>query len=496
MRGAAAAAAVIALAAAGPAAARPTHGAAGAGDRLFPRLGNGGYDVRHYTLSLDYRTRASVQVVPGVVTIRAVSTQALSRFDLDFSGRSVSAVAVDGRRVKFRRRASELVITPRRPIGDHRRFTVRVVYASGPVRIPQRDAGNFNKISSKAWLATRSGSITAAQPAGAHRIFPCDDVPSDPATYTIRARTPAGSTFVANGERTRRRTAGGRTRWTYQERAPMASELIQLAFGRLSVRTRRAEGGVRLRDVAPTRLIHSLEPALARVRGQLAFMVAKVGRFPFAVYGSLFADADFPFALEDQTLSLFPTVLFQHVGGRFGDPRYYGPIMVHELAHQWYGDDVMPARWSDVWLNEGHATWYEWEYAQAQGDASFYLGATFEQRMRAAYSRGDGMRAAFGPVAVPKHGADNVGELFSPNVYEGGALVLFALRQEVGDPTFREIEREWPRRFGGRPASTSDFIALASSVAHRDLTAFLDAWLYGTHTPPMPGHPDWTVAPK
>lgn len=170
--------------------------------------------------------------------------------------------------------------------------------------------------------------------------------------------------------------------------------------------------------------------------------------------------------------------------------------MVHELAHQWYGDDVMPARWADVWLNEGHATWYEWEYAQERGDPAFYLeGGSFESQVRAAYARGDQRRAAFGPVAAPIHGADDIANMFSPNVYEGGALVLYALRQVVGDPTFRAIEREWPRRFGGGPATTADFIAFASRIAHRNLTAFLTSWLYDTTTPPMPGHPEWTVDP-
>src|SRR3954452_21732904 len=85
--------------------------------------------------------------------------------------------------------------------------------------------------------------------------------------------------------------------------------------------------------------------------------------------------------------------------------------------------------------------------------------------------------------------------MFSPNIYDGGALVLYALRQVVGDPAFRAIERRWVQRFEGRPATTADFIALASQVSHRDLRAFLTDWLYGTKTPPMPGHPDWTVDP-
>jgi aminopeptidase N len=154
----------------------------------------------------------------------------------------------------------------------------------------------------------------------------------------------------------------------------------------------------------------------------------------------------------------------------------------------------MPAKWSDVWLNEGHATWYEWESAQDAGNFG-YLGGTFEERMRATYAQGDQWRALWGPVAAPSHGADDVAQMFSPNIYDGGALVLYALRQVVGDPAFRAIERAWVSRFEGQPASTADFIALASQISHRDLRAFLTSWLYGTKTPPMPGHPDWTVTP-
>ena len=100
------------------------------------------------------------------------------------------------------REGEELVVVPAAPILDHRLFTVVVDYTSGPRAIDPADAGDLNKVLSIAWFATPSGSITAAQPSFAHRIFPSNDVPSDTATYTIRAVTPAGSTFVANGERT------------------------------------------------------------------------------------------------------------------------------------------------------------------------------------------------------------------------------------------------------------------------------------------------------
>jgi aminopeptidase N len=252
-----------------------------------------------------------------------------------------------------------------------------------------------------------------------------------------------------------------------------------------------------MRDVVPTSLVSTLEPALLRAADHLNFMTNLVGAYPFRTYGSFISDATFPFALEDQTISLYPVAWFvpSATVPYYGDPRFYEAIMVHELAHQWFGDSVAPERWSDVWLNEGHATWYEWAWAVASGNDRWYLGGTLEQRMHFTYTQGDIWRALWGPVAMPSHGADDVAQMFSGNIYDGGALVLFALHEEVGDATFKAIERAWVTRYRFSSASTEDFIALASELSGRDLGPFLRAWLYGTTTPPMPGHPRWTVAP-
>jgi aminopeptidase N len=120
--------AAVALAVPGSAGAleRPSPGAPGIGDRLFPTLGNGGYDVLHYDLDLRYATAAPSQGIDGTATIVARATQSLSRFDLDFGGSSVGAVAVNGRPARFARVGDELVITPRLPLAKGRPFVVQV----------------------------------------------------------------------------------------------------------------------------------------------------------------------------------------------------------------------------------------------------------------------------------------------------------------------------------------------------------------------------------
>src|ERR1044072_5294885 len=110
-----------------PALAAPSPGAPGLGDRLFPNLGNGGYDPQHYDVDLTYGTQFS-DPVDGTVNILARATQSLSRFDLDFAGRSVGSVSVNGVAAKFARPAGgfELVITPKRAIDKGDLFVVTV----------------------------------------------------------------------------------------------------------------------------------------------------------------------------------------------------------------------------------------------------------------------------------------------------------------------------------------------------------------------------------
>jgi aminopeptidase N len=456
---------------------RPVPGAPGIGDPLFPDLGNGGYDVTHYAIDMTYR--ADTKTVDALTTIQARADQALTRFDLDFDGNTIRSVRFGGAPVAFTREGAELIITPRRALRQGQRFTVTVAYSADP-------AGPHNcltppPLTGTAWFPTPDGFVIAGQPNCTHTVFPSNDHPRDKASFDFRLTVPSGLTAVANGALVRRVSHGATTTWTYRESAPMATELAQIAIGQYTVLSRRGPGGVLLRDVVPTSEAAVIGAKLQNEAGHVRFMESKVGTYPFGQYGVLAAQLQIGFALETQTLSLFPDFVF-------ADPRIpasdYEPVQVHELAHQWFGDNVSPEKWADVWLNEGHATWYEGTYADARGFASF------EERMRQDYALGDQFRHDFGPVASPP--ADN---LFNINVYEGGALTLYALRQQIGTPAFERLERAWVHKYAGSTAGTPDFIALASKISGHDQTAFLTAWLFGTTTPTMPGHPDWTVDP-
>jgi aminopeptidase N len=458
----------------------PTPGAPGIGDRLYPLLGNGGYDVLNYDLRLTYPQKNPAQQVRGDVTITAVATQSLSRFNLDFGGDGVGKVEVNGRSAKFARDGDELVITPKWPLGKHHRFTVKV---SGFTATPIAP----NASSPAGFVVTPDGTVMAGQPDQSHQLFPSNDHPRDMATYTISMTAPVGWNGIANGVLVRKSQHGGYVTSTYRESHQMASELIQVAVGDFGVYWRQPVNGVPVRDVVPPRLAAEILPKAADERNQIAYMEKHVGKYPFDKYGSLVIDGDLGFALETQGLSLYDTSFFSL-------PQVIlDPILNHELAHQWFGDSVAPYEWSDVWQNEGHATWYEVLYSYDKGTLPEYGGAaTLEDYYKRVYARGDIYRARYGPVAHPLK-ADVIWDVFNPNVYDGGALVLFALRQQIGVKNFEKLERAWVAKYRGRSASSQDFINLASRVSGQNLQAFMTAWLYGTSTPPMPGHPDWTV---
>jgi aminopeptidase N len=470
----------------------PRRGAAtqaSIGDPLFPGLGNGGYDVQAYDLRVTYPRADPRQSVTLAVTIRARATQRLTAFDLDYGGAGLGAVTVDGAPARVLRRGQELVVTPASPVRAGHAFTVAIggVRAT-PVAVRPGVAGTAP------FLSSRDGTVLAGQPNGMHEVFPCNDHPSDKALFTFTLDVPAGWTAVANGVAAGRVDSGGRTVWRYRESHPLATELVQIAAGDLRVAQLPAVGAVQRRDVVPTRLAGSLLPALAPVSGYVTWMQGQVGPYPFETYGGLVVEGELGFSLETQTLSIFDT-------GVLGSPSapQRERVLVHELAHQWFGDSVAPAIWSDVWLNEGHATWYQLTYAAEHGSLGpLTNGAvtTLDGYMRRVYAVADELRARFGPPGAPTSGGQGPGQgLFNPDVYDGGALVLYALRQEIGADAFTQVERRWVVVHRDGVASSADFVALASRVAGRDLGPFLDAWLYGRTVPPMPGHPDWTTTP-
>ncbi|MER6472526.1 M1 family metallopeptidase [Streptomyces collinus] len=449
------------------------------GDPVFPTLGNKGYRVSSYALDLAYD--ATARTVDATATLRIRTDRPLSRFSLDALGLDIRTVTVDGAAAVFEQAGEKLRVTPARELAEDAAAVVCVAYSADPRR----------SLAHTAWVPTPDGFAICPQPNSAHTVFPCNDHPSDKADFTFRVTVPSGLRGVANGKLTGTRTlADGRTTYTYRSASPMATELVQITVGDYVVKDRQGPHGLPLRDVVPSARAAALEPALALTPNLVSWLEDRLGvAFPFETYGLLPCNSDdakaFDFTgLETQTLTLYkPNFLLQ-------EEKKIGSHMMHELVHSYFGNLVSPASWSDLWLNEGHADFYGLLYRYERGWADSLGLTTMEARMKDTYARGDQWRHDSGPVASP-----NAVNLFDSQRYLGGVLTLYAFRQQVGEQVFNAVERAFLERFRNFSASTDDYIAIASEVSGQDQSGFLRDWLYGTKTPRMPGHPDWTVTP-
>jgi aminopeptidase N len=473
---------------AGPAQDDFTPGARSAGDRLFPTLGNGGYDVQDYDLSLHYRPDRTTMAAS--VTLRALATQALSEFSLDSVAQQITAVRVDGRAVAFRLdpATEKLIVTARIP--DRHVFTVHVDYVADRAKNPAPPGVTLPPGVAwpvEAWANTPDGFGVMGQPNRAHQFFPSNDHPSDKARYTVRLTAPSDRTAVSAGRLLTKYRLHGETTWIYRTDHPIKPDVLPIAVGRFREIKQTGPHGLPIRsyvtlEKAPNgqELTGPMELNARQTPAQLAWLEQQIGRpFPYERYGVLgLASAYNGVALETATLSTFGAPLTL-------PPKDEAPTLVHEMAHQYFGDAVAVRTWDDMWLSEGHARYYERKYAGERG----FIDYTAE--LKALYERDQSMRDEQGPAGRLKNSGS---VLFDTDV--PGQLMLVGLNQLVGDATFRTIERTFYDRYRDGVASTAHYVAIANQISGRDLTPYFDAWLYSSTTPPMPGHPDWHSTAK
>ncbi|AOR36315.1 metallopeptidase [Streptomyces fodineus] len=440
------------IGAAGPTAA-DTTGAPGAGDRYFPLSGNGGYHVRHYDLTLGYDT--SSRHLDGTAVLTAAATQNLSRFDLDLKGLKVTGVSVDGAPAAFRRVGQELVVTSHHTLRKGRDFRVTVAYNGTPKPVTDPDG------STDGWIPTDDGAFVAGEPQGAMTWFPANNHPKDKASYDITLTVPEGRTAVANGVLLGQRTAHGRTTFRWRETQPMASYLATATVGKFKVEQYTTHDGLKVYNAVDPREAGAAAPVLKQLPSVLAWESKLFGPYPFRSAGSIVDHApDAGYALETQTRPLY-------------DSAPDLSTLVHENAHQWFGDSVSLTSWKDIWLNEGFASYAEWLYAEQHG------GDSAQTTFAAYYARPASDHLWAFPPGDPGSGQN----IFDTPVYVRGAMTLHELRKAVGDRDFFRILRAWAADHRGDHGTTAQFVRLAERMSGKRLDGLFHTWLYAKGKP-------------
>jgi aminopeptidase N len=448
------------LALAAPAAASGFQpGSEGLDDPFFPLAGNGGYDVKHYSLDLEY-VRATNQL-DGKATIVAQAKQHLSRFNLDLRGYAISDLEVNGRDARFERDGQELTVIPRHGLIRGLPFLVQVEYSGQPQPVVDPDS------SLEGWVPTDDGAFVVNEPQGSPGWYPANDNPQDKATFDFEITVPEGITAIANGVLLSKRTRGGKTTWRWLEDSPMAPYLATATNGVFELRTSKA-GRIPLYQAVDPKVAN---PALAfeRLSAEaeiIAFFSDLYGKYPFSSGGGVVDNGGVGYALESQTKSMYDVQ-----GNPNGAPG--AGTVVHEVSHQWFGNAVTLAVWPDIWLNEGFARFSEWIYTERHG------GATAQAQFDTLYARpATHPFWVNAPAALP--GPD---VMFTSPPYDRGGMTLQALRVKIGDDAFFRLLRGWYAKYRYDNATTADFIALAERVSGQELSAFFDVWLFRSGKP-------------
>ena len=424
-------------------------------DRVYPDVGDPGVDALHYDLQLDWDPDGRRLEAVETLHLRAAADADHLQLDLA-EPLQVDGLTLDGEHPPYEHDGKDLVIDT--VVHEDEEHTLEIRYSGTPEPVPapvQR-----KDFSETGWTVTRDGGAwTMQEPYGAYSWYAVNDQPSDKALYDFTLRVPAPFVGVANGELLDHERVRGDTVTRWRLDAPASSYLVTVAFGDLTMTTDESKSGVPISYWTPPDRPDLLR-RVQRAPEALAWLEDRLGPYPFDTLGILVVDSQS--GMETQTMITL------------GDTRYATSpeVLVHEIAHQWYGDLVTPVDWRDMWMNEGMATYLQGVWmAEDQGvaitDVMDYW-ATFE----------DEERAKAGPPA------DYHPAFFgSSNVYYGPALMWDELRQRLGDEEFWALVRDWPGVHADGNADYDDITSWWSERSGEDLAGFFDAWLLGATTP-------------
>ena len=425
-------------------------------DSYYPHVGDPGVDALHYGLSLRWDPTALLLRARERLTFRAAETD--EEFQLDFGeDLEITELSVDGEAAEWVQEGKDLVVD--HAVEEDQRYVLELAYSGlpDPVEAPVQRT-DFTRTG---WtVADGGGTWTMQEPFGAYTWYAVNDHPSDKALYDFTLVVPSPWTGVANGELVDVRDSEGAriSQWHLAE--PAASYLVTTAFGDFDMTRDESPSGVPITYWTPRSQPKVLDK-LEVTPEAMAWLEDLLGPYPFDTFGTVVVDAES--GMETQTMVTL------------GDTRYTlsSKVIVHELAHQWYGDQVTPDDWRDVWMNEGLVMYLQgmWE-AEQQGipvAAKMDRWALFEEALR----EEAGPPAAYFP--------DFFG---SSNIYYGPALMFQELREMVGDERFFTMVRGWPAANDNANADREDFIAFMEESTGEELSVFFDAWLLGEETPP------------
>ncbi len=425
-------------------------------DPIYPARGNPDIDVLHYNLRLQWAP--TTKTLTGVAELRIRPVRDAREVALDFTPYALDGVTVDGRDVSGSRVTRDRLSVPVAVTAD-RVVTLNVRYHGTPTTTPM-PSQRSDTAPLGLTVDSTGGLMTMQEPFGAFTWYPANDQPSDKALYDIAVTVPSGWSAVASG------TPNGREGDTFRYRStnPVSAYLVTLAVGRYTVETAEGPHGIPVTYWHRT-VDEALLPVLRETPQMLTWLEQRFGPYPFPSAGVVVVDSRS--AMETQQMVTLGSHVRRNAPQRMKEVRY---VVLHELAHQWFGDSVTTSTWKDMWLNEGWAMYVQLLYEKAQGEP-FDLQEELDVRDAQ-------FRADYGPPGKPKANLFGAG-----NVYYCPAAMLHEIRKLIGDKAFDDLAKAWVQEHRDSVADRATFIAFVNTHTGRDLTTLINTWLDSPTTP-------------
>jgi aminopeptidase N len=332
--------------------------------------------------------------------------------------------------------------------------------------------------------------FTQGEDIEARHWFPCFDAPNEKFTSEVICRVPSEMTVLSNGRLVSEQPGeDGLKAVHWSQEKPHVSYLISLVAGHFK-KVEDQYKDIHLAFYTPTSQIEYAQNSFEETKEMMAYFEEEIGvAYPWNKYYQVCVQDFMWGGMENTSIStLADRTLFSKESENL---RTSQGLVAHELAHQWFGDLVTCKDWSQIWLNEGFATYYSHLYNRHKdGKEEFLWGlynsaAGFINRTVAEDSR---------PVVFRRY--DKPTELFGYLVYPKGAWILHMLRNELGDDLFRKCVKTYLERHQYGTVVTHDLISIVEELSGRSFDRFFDQWVFHPHHPELQVKYSWDQQQK
>ena len=442
-------------------------------------------DVEHYRFALTLVD--SADRIDGEATVRLRLLKAdLSQVTLDLAGMTparqgrgmrVSVVTRGGKALVFQHDADRLVITLDGTLAAGTMIELVVRYAGIPADglqikpTPHGDRAYF----SDNW------------PNKGHHWLPMIDHIADKATMEMDVTAPSHYQVISNGLRVEETDdARGTRRTVWRESVPIAPWLYALGVAHFAVQHVGDYNGIPIETwVFAHQRDAGFHDFAVPTKDALAFYSEWIGPYSYEKLANVQSNS-VSGGMEAAS------AIFYSAGSVAGTrPVRWRNVVIHEIAHQWFGNAVTESDWNDVWLSEGFATYFTLLFIEhAYGRDEFVAGLRDSRRAVIDFDR---KRPDYRVIHA---NLTDMADVTTGMTYQKGSWVLHMLRQEIGDDRFWAGIREYYALYRDRNATTADFRVAMERAARRDLEGFFRQWLYRGGVPRIDGSWRWDAASK